>query len=336
MKFPRLISLFFAAIVTLGGMAGNASAEVSEVRIALQFGIGYLPLTVMQHDKLIEKHLKALGLDDTKVVWSKTGAGSAMNDALLAGQLDFASGGIPPFLLLWGKTRDNLDVRGVGALCSMPNFLNSRNPNIKSVKDFTDKDRIALAGAGSSVQTVYLQMAVAKAYGDARYNKLNPIMVKLSHPDGMVALLSGQTIDAQFTSPPFQYEELEHPGIHKVLSSYDVMGGPNSFLMVWGTGKFQKENPKTSQAVFDAFKEATDSINQDKKRAAEIYVESVHGKESLDSILKMLNDPEIKYTLAPEGIMKFVQFMNKVGTLKSKAASWKDLFFPEVYNLPGN
>ena len=65
-------------------------------------------------------------------------------------------------------------------------------------------------------------------------------------------------------------------------------------------------------------------------------MESVHGKLSLDSILKMLNDPEIKYTLAPEGIMKFVGFMNKVGTLKSKAASWKDLFFPEVYNLPGS
>lgn len=336
MKFPRLISLFFAAIVALGGMVGNASAEVREVRIALQFGIGYLPLTVMQHDKLIEKHLKALGLNDTKVVWSKTGAGSAMNDALLAGQLDFASGGIPPFLLLWGKTRDNLDVRGVGALCSMPNFLNTSNPNIKSVKDFTDKDRIAVAGAGSSVQTVYLQMAVAKAYGDAHYNKLSPIMVNLSHPDGMVALLSGQTIDAQLTSPPFQYEELEHPGIHKVFSSYEVMDGSNSFLMVWGMGKFRKENPKTYQAVFDALKEATESINQDKKRAAEIYVESVHGKLSLDSILKMLNDPEIKYTLAPEGIMKFVGFMNKVGTLKSKAASWKDLFFPEVYNLPGS
>jgi len=336
MKFPKLISLFFVAIVTLAGMAGIASAEVSEVRIALQFGIGYLPLTVMQHDKLIEKHLKALGLNDTKVVWSRTGAGSAMNDALIAGQLDFASGGIPPFLILWGKTRDSLDVKGVGALCSMPNFLNTSNPNIKSVRDFTDKDRIALAGAGSSVQTVFLQMAVAKTYGDAHYDKLNPIMVKLSHPDGMVALLSGQTIDAQFTSPPFQYEELEHPGIHKVLSSYDVMGGPNSFLMVWATGKFRKENPKTYQAVFDALKEATESINQDKRRAAEIYVESVHGKESLDSILKMLNDPEIKYTLTPGGTMQFVKFMNKVGTLKRKAASWKDLFFPEVYNLPGS
>jgi NitT/TauT family transport system substrate-binding protein len=105
--------------------------------------------------------------------------------------------------------------------------------------------------------------------------------------------------------------------------------------MVWGTGKFRRENPKTYQAVFDAFKEATESINKDNKRAAEIYVESVHGKASLDSILKMLNDPEIKYTLAPEGIMQFVQFMNKAGTLKSKAASWKDLFFPEAHNLPG-
>lgn len=336
MKIGKLFSLLLAGTLAFGGTVGRASAEVDEVKIALQFGIGYLPLTIMQHDQLIEKHLKAAGLGNTKVTWSQTGAGSSMNDALLSGSLHFASGGIPPFLILWDKTRGNLDVKGVGALTSMPNFLNTRNPNIKSVTDFTEKDRIAIAGAGSSVQTVYLQMAVAQAYGEANYNKLNTLMVKLSHPDGMAAMLSGQEINSHFTSPPFQYQELKKPGIRKVFSSYDVMGGPGSFLMVWSTGKFRSENPKTYAAVFAAFQEATESINRDKKRAAEIYVKSSKGKVAVEEILEMLNDPEIKFTLAPESVMKFVEFMNRVGTLKHKAASWKDLFFPEVHNLQGS
>ena len=60
--------------------------------------------------------------------------------------------------------------------------------------------------------------------------------------------------------------------MHKVLSSYDVMGGPASFLSVWSTSKFRTENPKAFKAVVDAFREATDLINTNRRKAAEIYV----------------------------------------------------------------
>jgi NitT/TauT family transport system substrate-binding protein len=292
----------------------------------------------MKHDKLIEKHLKAEGLPDTKVTWAKLGAGSAANDALLAGSLHFAAGGTGPALILWDKTvGKSIEVRGVATLSSMPCLLITREPNVKTIKDFTDKDRISLAGAGSSVQTIYLQMAVAKEYGIENYKKLNPLMVKLTHPEGLRALLSGQSeVTAQFTSPPFQNIALENPKIHTVLNSYDVMGGANSFLMVWATSKFREENPKTYKAVMEALREATDSINKDKRRAAEIYSQEGGGKEKVDFLLKIMNDPQIHYTLAPERILPYAQFMHKVGIIKHDPQSWKDMFFPEVYDLPGS
>jgi NitT/TauT family transport system substrate-binding protein len=238
---------------------------------------------------------------------------------------------------LWDRTRGNLDVRGVAALSSMPNLLVSRNPNIKSVRDFTDKDRIAMAGAGSSVQTTYLQMAVAKEFGIENYKKLNPLMVNLPHPEGLRALLSGSAeITSQFTSPPFQNQAMEAPGMHVVLNSYDVMGGPNTFLMVWSTKKFRDENPKSYRAVVAALKEATDAINADKKRAAEIYVQAGGNKESVEKLLAIMNDPQVRYTMAPDRILPYAQFMHQVGTLKNKPESWKDLFFPEVHALPGS
>ena len=318
-------------------VATAASAEVSEVKFATQYGIGYLPLTIMKSDKLIEKQLALAGLKDTKVSWITLGAGAAANDALLAGSLDFASGGTGPAFILWDKTRSNYDVRGVGALSSMPNLLVSSNPAVKTIRDLTPKDRIAMAGAGSSVQTIYLQMAVAKEWGMENYKKLNPLMTALPHPDGLNALLSGSgDITAQFTSPPFQYYALEKPGIHTVLDSYDIMGGPNTFLMVWATNKFREANPKTYAAVLAAMKEAVDSINADKKRAAEIYVKEGGGKESVDKIYKMMTDPQVRYTLTPERVQPYAEFMYDTGALKNKPASWKDLFFPEIYNLPGS
>jgi NitT/TauT family transport system substrate-binding protein len=330
-----LLASLAAAALTLS--SAPARAEVSQVSIATQYGIGYLQLTMMKHDKLVEKHLAVAGLGSTTVAWAKFGAGAAANDALLSGNLHFASGGTGPAFILWDRTRNNVDVRGVAALSSMPNLLVSRNPSVKTIKDFTDKDRIAMAGAGSSVQTVYLQMAAAKAFGADNYKKLNPLMVSLPHPEGLNALLSGAgDVTAQFTSPPFQYYALANPAIHTVLNSYDVMGGPNTFLMVWSTNRFREANPKTFAAVLAALKEATDSINADKRRAAEVYVKEGGGKENVDGILKMMSDPQVKYTLAPERVLPFAQFMHSVGTLKTKPESWKDLYFPEIHSLPGS
>jgi NitT/TauT family transport system substrate-binding protein len=330
-----LVAAFAAAALAASTLA---AAEVDEVKMMSQYGIGYMQLTVMKHDKLIEKHLKAEGLNDTKVTWAKLGAGSAANDALLAGSLHFAAGGTGPAIILWDKTHGTSnEVRGVAALSSMPCLLITRDANVKTIKDFTDKDRISLAGAGSSVQTIYLQMEVAKQYGIENYKKLNPQMVKLTHPEGLRALLSGQgEITAQFTSPPFQNIALENPKIHTVLNSYDVMGGPNTFLMVWATDKFRKENPKTYKAVMDAMREATDSINKDKRRAAQIYSDEGGGKEKVDFLLKIMEDPQVHYTLAPERIFPYAQFMHKVGIIKHDPKSWKDLFFPEVYDQPGS
>src|SRR3954447_22469315 len=155
-------------------------------------------------------------------------------------------------------------------------------------------------------------------------------MVTLAHPDGLTALLSGGgEVTAQFTSPPFQYYALEKPGIHVVLNSYDVMGGPNTFLMVWATNKFRTANPKSYQAVLGALKEATDFINADKRRAAEIYVKEGGNADQVEKILKMMEDPQVSYTLTPERVLPFAQFMQQVGTLKTRPGSWKDLFFPE-------
>ena len=124
--------------------------------------------------------------------------------------------------------------------------------------------------------------------------------------------------------------------MRRILNSYDLSGGPASFLVAWATGKFRDENPKTYQAFFNAYKEATDLINANKRVAAEIYVRETKDKSGVDAIEKMLNDPEIRITMTPEQTLPIADFMSKTGTLKSKASSWKDLYFPQLHNLPGS
>jgi NitT/TauT family transport system substrate-binding protein len=328
-----------AALVaaTVIGAAPSARAEVSEIRIAQQYGINYLTLIVMEDRKLVEAQARRLGLGDVKVSWPKMSSGAAMNDALLSGNLEVASGGVGPIIVLWDKSRDNLGVRAISSLNSMPVVLNTRNPAIKSLKDFTPADKIALPAVKVSIQAVTLQMAAAQAFGPANYAKLDPLTVAMSHPDGMIALLGGQSeVDAHFTGPPFSELEAQKPGIHTVLSSYDVLGGKTTSTMVWCTSKFRHDNPKAFAAILAAIKEATGIINADKRAAAELYLRMTGAKQSVDSLVAILADPDIEYTLTPQKVKQYADFMQQVGSIKVKPDSWKDMFFPEIYDLPGS
>ena len=325
-----------ALAVALFAVAALARAEMSEINVAQQYGISYLPLMIIEDQKLIEKHAKAAGVD-VKVGWAKFAGGNVMNDALLSNSLQFASGGVGPLVTIWARTRGNLDVKAVSAINSMPLYLNTRNPAVKTIKDFTEKDKIALPAVKVSIQAVTLQMAAEQAFGEGQQNKLDPLTVTMSHPDGQTALLSGASeVTAHFSSPPFQYQQLKTPGIRTVLTSYDVLGGPATFNVVWTTSKFRAENPRLYDAFVKALDEATAIINRDKKAAAETYLRLAKGKDSVADILAMLNDPAIVYTTTPQNVMKYVNFMAKVGSIKVRPDSWKDLFFPNAHGLPGS
>ena len=222
-------------------------------------------------------------------------------------------------------------------LDSMPLYLVTNNPKVKTIKDFTDNDKIALPAVKVSIQAVTLQMAAEKAFGSGQEHKLDHLTVSMSHPDGETALLSGKSeVTAHLSSPPFQYQELEHKGMHRVLNSYEVLGGPATFNVVWTTAKFHDENPKVYAAFVAALDEATAQINGNKRAAAETYLRISKDKDSLDDILKMLNDPEIKYTTTPNNVMKYVDFMHKIGSIKVKPGSWKEMFFPNAQKLSGS
>lgn len=325
------------ALVAVLLIARPALAEVKELKIAKQYGINYLQLMVMEDRKLIEKYAQQEGIPDLTVNWYKFANGGMMNDALLSGDVHFVSGGVGPIITLWAKTRGNMDVRAVSSLNSMPVVLTTRNPDVKTVSDFTDKDRIALPAVKVSIQAVTLQMAAAKAFGDEHFARLDRLTVSMSHPDGAIALLSGGgEIDSHFTGPPFNYQELRNPAVHKVTSSYDILGGRTTSTLVWTTAKFRNENPRVYHAFFEALQDATRFINANRQAVAQMYVRVANTKDSVAQIMEVLNDPDVVFTMQPENVTRYADFMYKVGSIKTRPASWKDMFFPEVYGSPGS
>ena len=330
LHLSRVVALFIAALC-----AFPLKAEVSEIRISKQYGLPYLSVVVVEQLRLIEKHARAQGLGDVKVSWVTIGSGGTSTDSLLAGNLDFVTSGVSNMLLLWSRTGGQ--VKAVSSASAVPLILVTRNPNVKTIADFTEKDKIAVPTVKVSMQSTILGIAAQKMFGDAGRGRFDPFTVAMSHPDGTIALLSGAgEVNSHFSAPPYQYQAMKAPGVHVVLNSSDVMGGPATITLIFGTVKFHDANPKTIAAIYAAMGEAMDFINKDKRAAADLYLKATKEKIGLDDLVSMLEMPGFAYTLAPNGTLRYAEQMFKTGVIKTQPSSWKDAFFPIAHGLPGN
>ena len=233
-----------------------------------------------------------------------------MNDALLSGAIDIASGGLPGMLTIWAKTRGTAqEVRGVAAMSQQVVLLTSRDPRIRSIRDFTPADRIARPAVKVPAQAVMSQMAAAKEWGDAAFDRLDSLTFSLSPPDATVGLLSGQTeYTSAFTVPPFQNMQLKDPAIHVVLSSEDVVGVSTGGT-AWTSKRFHDSNPALYRALIDAMQEGSEFVAAHPRETAEFYAQDVKGKVDIEMIVDLLKDPRYRYILVPHATTKWAAFM---------------------------
>jgi NitT/TauT family transport system substrate-binding protein len=333
-----LVRVGLAAVLLMtavGGLSAKGRKETGDageqkaLRISKQYGVNYLPLIVLEGHKLIEKNAKEAGLGDVTVEWLTFSGGATANDALLSGNVDLISGGVAPAVILWDKTKGGAKI--LATLDRSPLLLNSSNPNIKSIQDFTEKDKIALPSVKVSIQALTLEIAAAKAFGKENYAKIDPWTVALAHPDALIALTSGRSeITAHFTNEPFATLEQQDPKIHLVFNSFDVFGSPHTTNLVTTSEKFYTNNPRLASVIIKSLNEADAWITAHKHDAALLYLEVTKSKEPVELIEKILNNGQITFTTKPLNLQFYSDFLYETGAISSKPTE-KDLFFPKVF-----
>jgi NitT/TauT family transport system substrate-binding protein len=334
-----LTGLLFSAICLFG--AGAQAQSVQELRIGVQFGLGYLPVHVADRAGFLTNRMREQGIEPVPVRIVPLAGGPQMNDGLLSGTLEIASGGYTAMMVFCEKTRGAGDKQflGISALASVPYDLFSVDPELKTLKDINlQRDKIGVPSIKVSVPAVYLQMAAEQLYGPGKQTTLDVATVSLSQPDGATSLLSGgSTVNAYMFSPPFIQQMMGRPKIRRVWSSNELFGSPATALVSWTTEKFHRENPKLFAAIVAAMKDAMTLISDDPKRAAEIYIAAERSKLPTDVLIAALADKtSLRYTLAPEQSMNIAAFLHRAGALKSPPAQWKDLFFSEIHGESGS
>jgi NitT/TauT family transport system substrate-binding protein len=331
---------FCLGLIATPALARSAFAdEATAITLISQHGLPYLPMMVMEEQKLVEKHAARLGVPNLKTDYRTLGGTQSIIDALIGGQMHFGIAGVPGLATLWDKTVGTAnEVRGLSAAQAMPFLLVTNKPEIKTIKDFREGDKIAVPGVKNSNQAICLQMAAAQEWGQENYAKLDPLTITLPHPDAAIAIMSRSTeVTGHYGVSPFQDYEVAAPGTHVVVKSYDTLGGQTTNGVMFMAKKFRDASPKVTGAVYAALAEASDFINKEPRQSAEIYIRKTNEKRSGPAEMKkMIANPDNAWTTTPQNAMRYIEFMHKVGTMKKLPASWKDMFMPEAPELAGS
>jgi len=333
-----LLSRFAAALAACAALVTAApapAAESNQIRIARQPGLVYLQAIVMEEKKLVEKHAAALGLKDVKVDWSIITSGGVMTEAILSDSIDVAITGISNLLLAWGKT--NGGIKSIAGMAGVPFRMLTRNPKVKSIKDFGPDDRIALPTIRASMQAMMMGMALEQAFGPGQHGRLDSNQVQIGHPEALAALLNpNHEINTHFSIPPYQDIEMRSPLVHSVLVSTDVLGGAATISNCWAKQSFVEANPIKVKAFIAAVDEASEMIAKDPKAAAEIYVAVTKEKITVDELVNIIKQPGAVFSATPVRYMLWADYMHRIGMIKQKPASWKDFTFPMIHDRNGS
>jgi NitT/TauT family transport system substrate-binding protein len=191
-------------------------------------------------------------------------------DALLSGSTDYGAAALPSLLTLWDKTHGTPnEVKAVGTMSNGAMVLYTINPNVKTIADFTENDRIAVPSVRISFNAMMLEMAAEKSWNDP--HRLDHLTVGLGHSDAVAALSAGYgsaTVTAHIGVQPFTDRGLKLPGAHVVADSREVFGGPLTQVTLLATKQTRDKDSTLFRAVGNALEESIKVCSADKRAAA--------------------------------------------------------------------
>ena len=333
------------ALVRLAGAAGVLAAPgivraqaPLKVAFVQQRGLLYIPVDLMVAGGILQQEATRLGLGKIEASATALSGPGPVLDALLSGAADYGTAALPSLLTIWEKTRGTAnEVRAVGTVSNGAMTLYTINPNVHTIADFTDKDRIAVPTVRISFNSMMLQMAAEQQWNDPF--RLDHLTIALGHPDAVAALSAGYgkaTVTAHIAVQPFTDRGLKLPGAHAITDSRKVFGGPLTQITLLATKQTRDRNPLLFNAVANALEESIKVANADKRAAAALWKEVQKAPENIDDLVAQIEDPGFEFTSQPHRIAFFAAFLNRIGTMKTKLGNWKDLFWETAHHQPGD
>jgi len=241
------------------------TTEKVEIGFAHQNGFHYGQQIIMDHFDLVEKY-SPRPVECTYILIS---GGSTINEAIITGDIQFASMGIAPAVI-------GID-QGVGtkifaSMGSKEHKMWTWRDDIQNISDI-----LSLIEDGETLKINLLkensieEIGFAKALIDLN-SSLDYIMdsvVYLSHPDAFSSMVLHE-IDVDFTGEPYNSEYEKDDDFHQISSDGEIWGQALPGSAFIARTDFIDQYPDVAAAVWIAWCEATNWIINNQEEASNI------------------------------------------------------------------
>ena len=189
--------------------------EVSSIVLISQTGLPYLPMMVMEHLKLIEKHADKLGVRLAQARIQEHGRHAIADRRAVERPDEFRRHRRAGSCRAVGQDRRHGQRsaravrRAVDAVHAGDQPRQRKDPSRTS----PSRTRSRVPAVKVSSQAICLQMAAAKEWGFENYAKLDAFTITRAHPEAAVSVMSKATeINSHYSVAPFYYYELATAG----------------------------------------------------------------------------------------------------------------------------
>lgn len=302
-------------------VSSGGGAPTGNLTITLQPDLGYSPLYIVDQEGWLNTALPGV-----HVTWETLNSGSAIETGMITGHIDVGAGGVAPFLLgvnkgVGWKLLASLDEENLWLVC---------HSQIKSFKDITSSDRIAVV-APTSIQAIVLKRMAQKYLGNP--SALDGNLVILPHPISEQAFTAGRTACA-LDAPPFEQQEVAAGG-HILGTSYQMFG-TSTFNSTFVEPAFYNSHKKEMQILVAQIQRAVTMLNDHPSQAAKVVSAYEKGQLPAAEAQSELTAKGTHWTITPHGYIKYATFMHSIGLISSVPSSIKAVEFPTLYNTNGS
>lgn len=287
-------------------LCGCGRQEPPSIGIAEQYGIAYAPLTIMKEKGFLEQELP-----DVAIRWQQFGGPTAIRESMLNGDVDFGFMGVAPVLI---GIDNGMEWKYAAGISSNEVAIVTSRPEIKTLADFTEEDRIAILSPGCT-QHILLCMLAEQQLGDPM--ALDSQLVSMSHPDALQALLSGTEITAHVATPPYLQQELE-AGMSVMATGEEIMGRPFTFISCVAMTRFYEERRELYDGFIRALERSIEYLNQNMEECVRILA-PVYGV-SEEALLEQMTYNGTIYSSRLEGVPELSAAMQQMGLTRENPA----------------
>jgi len=316
MKKILLMASTFFMLLFMSSCNNTTKQSENIIRIASSYGMSYSPLEVMLKMNLIEKIAP-----DIKIEMVTLTGSAAINEAVIAGDIDVAGIGVTTFLIGHDK---GVPYKIVRALADIELAMQTNDPTIKSLNDIRPEHRIAVNSIVST-HNILLTIVAERDFNDA--SKFEDQVIVMNHPDATMALMSGVGLDLHFTSQPYIFMQNKN-NFPTILSERDVMGDDGfTSVVVAATNSFLENRPELFNVFMQALNEAIILINNRDPEAISIIAASENISE--EEVIALLDSNKVSYDAEILNMLRYSEYMYKLGYISNVIESMDELLFKE-------